>query len=289
MHRFAIPLLCAALTTTSCALFPDQAPHCSPIDPAYNGEDHRAELDALPYGIRQVPCAKALCYVVPLDRSLARDASLRGHEVVLIDTGIDAEGELLLESLDGAKVVQVWVTHGHIDHWAAAHLFVDDSGLPVPVFVHRDDVPFMELRAQHRSLMATLGQRLLPLPPFPQNLQPFDDGERLKARGTAFEIEATAVHLPGHTPGSSAFLVEDVLFSGDTLVAAQPGGVCAVPGFLVTDDEVTAWRSLRKLRDVNFSLLLDGNYGRTDNAAGLVQPALFRWRKDRERTENVRP
>lgn len=246
------------------------------------GEDRRAAFDDLPYGIRRVLCAKALCYIVPLDPSLPRNASLRGQEVVLIDTGIDPEGELLLESLDGAKVVQVWVTHGHIDHWAAAHLFVDDHGAPVPVFVHRDDIPFMKLKAQHRSLMATLGQRLLPLPPHPRNLRAFDDGERLRARGQKGEVEGTVVHLPGHTPGASAFLVEDVLFSGDTLVAAQNGGVCAVPGFLVTDDEVTAWRSLRKLRDVPFSLLLDGNYGRTDGAAALVQPSLLRWRRDHE-------
>ena len=271
-------LLCTfalATLTTGCALIPTLSEECAPLSPP---QTPRPTLDGLPHGIVSIPCEAALCYAIVLDPTHPPGASLRGVDVVLIDTGIDSEGALLHASLDGAHVVQVWVTHGHIDHWAAAHTFVLEDGRPTPVFVHRDDIPFMDLRRQHRSVMATLGQRLLPLPPLPQDLRPFTGGDRLHARTAQGAVEAAAIHLPGHTPGASAFHFKNVLFSGDTLVAPQFGGVCAVQGFLVTDDETTAWRSLRTLRDVDFEILLDGNYGRTDGAASLVQPSLLRWR-----------
>ena len=80
----------------------------------------------------------------------------------------------------------------------------------------------------------TLGQVLaaeeLDLQP-PELLYGLDDGERVSGAGLTF----TAIHTPGHTPGSVCFLLEvegeqPVLFSGDHLFAGsigrtdQPGG-----------------------------------------------------------------
>jgi hydroxyacylglutathione hydrolase len=73
----------------------------------------------------------------------------------------------------------------------------------------------------------TLGQILdyedLDLRP-PELLSGLDDGQRISGAGMTF----TAVHTPGHTQGSTCFLLEvdgeePVLFSGDHLFAGSIG------------------------------------------------------------------
>jgi len=58
----------------------------------------------------------------------------------------------------------------------------------------------------------------------PELISGLDDGERVSGAGMTF----TALHTPGHTPGSTCFLLEvdgqpPVLFSGDHLFAGSIG------------------------------------------------------------------
>jgi hydroxyacylglutathione hydrolase len=58
----------------------------------------------------------------------------------------------------------------------------------------------------------------------PELLYGLDDGQRVSGAGMTF----TALHTPGHTPGSTCFLLdvdgeETVLFSGDHLFAGSIG------------------------------------------------------------------
>ncbi len=59
-------------------------------------------------------------------------------------------------------------------------------------------------------------------------------GELFHVRGRVIALRSTgglsfgglameAIHTPGHTPGSTCFLLEDILFSGDTLFPGGPG------------------------------------------------------------------
>lgn len=115
---------------------------------------------------------------------------------VLIDAANDS-GTLL--ELTGPSLDAVITTHQHGDHWQALEAVV--RATTATTYAGREDAGGI---------------------PVPTN-QPVDDGDTLRIG----DIELTAIHLVGHTPGSIALLYRDTagrphLFTGDCLF---PGGV----------------------------------------------------------------
>jgi len=113
-------------------------------------------------------------------------------DAVLIDAA--NEHELLLEVARATGVRRVLTTHGHFDHIQAVTQ-MRDAGIDVGI--------------------ATQDAEMLPGYDFT-----IPDDEVI----TVGELRLRTVHTPGHTPGSTCFLLvgHPVLFSGDTLF---PGGV----------------------------------------------------------------
>jgi glyoxylase-like metal-dependent hydrolase (beta-lactamase superfamily II) len=105
------------------------------------------------------------------------------------------EHDLLLEVSRATGVRRVLTTHGHWDHIQAVTA-LRDAGIEVGV--------------------ASADAEMLPSYDF---TIPDDDVLTLG------ELALRAVHTPGHTPGSTCFLLEGhpVLFSGDTLFPGGPG------------------------------------------------------------------
>jgi glyoxylase-like metal-dependent hydrolase (beta-lactamase superfamily II) len=56
--------------------------------------------------------------------------------------------------------------------------------------------------------------------PHPKTGKPIGDGDIL----TLGTLQIQVIHTPGHTPDSVCFLVEDALFTGDTLFVGKIGG-----------------------------------------------------------------
>lgn len=198
-----------------------------------------------PYGIEGDRAADGYFYVVPVDGG-----------VVLVDTGEQPDGALLQQIIAGRAVLGLLVTHAHHDHYAAAHLLG-----PVPTHVGPDDILRMKGVTQHQGAnqVAWRAQNggVDLLPPLPKELRPTVDGESVELGGARF----TAIALPGHTPGSTAWLYRDVLFGGD---AAMGFGTRIRPideGY--SDDPPRALESLRKLKGFAFSTVLDGHRGRS--------------------------
>jgi hydroxyacylglutathione hydrolase len=110
---------------------------------------------------------------------------------------IDApdEVERLVERLQNTRPRAILLTHGHSDHTGA--LLALKSALKVAVVAHREDSARLPLKPDHLC----------------------SGGERL-ALGI-HEIEV--LHTPGHTPGSLCFLMDGLLFAGDTLFPGGPG------------------------------------------------------------------
>jgi glyoxylase-like metal-dependent hydrolase (beta-lactamase superfamily II) len=110
---------------------------------------------------------------------------------------IDAanEHDLLLEVSRATGVRRVLTTHGHWDHIQAVTA-LRDAGIEVGV--------------------ASADAEMLPSYDFT-----IPDDDVL----TVGELRLHAIHTPGHTPGSTCFLLEGhpVLFSGDTLFPGGPG------------------------------------------------------------------
>lgn len=181
------------------------------------------------------------------------------HGAALVDAGADPQGKDLLEVLAarGVKPEQVHtvlVTHGHMDHWAAAHLFPRAR-----VLVGPGETALIRGEYPQKSLGSRL-VRFMKKPPLPSKIEEVQDGQELDVDGEKIRV----ITLPGHTPGSVAYLWRDVLFTGDALVHSHQG-LTTSPTFL-SEDNAESFESLRKLRDVSFSRTADGHAGLTTGA-----------------------
>jgi glyoxylase-like metal-dependent hydrolase (beta-lactamase superfamily II) len=114
-------------------------------------------------------------------------------EAVLVDAA--DEPEVLLPLCEQLNVGDVLTTHGHGDHIQA--------------------VPAVR-EAGHRVGVGPADAQMLPAHDFEIGDDEIIEVGRLRLR---------AVHTPGHTPGSTCFVVEGspVLLSGDTLFPGGPG------------------------------------------------------------------
>ena len=118
-------------------------------------------------------------------------------EQVLVDAA--DEPARLLEMIGPDGISAVVTTHGHHDHWQALAAVVAATG--ARTLAHADDVEMIGA--------------------------PIDETVRDGGTVRVGEVELTAIHLVGHTPGSIALVYDDPtgaphLFTGDCLF---PGGV----------------------------------------------------------------
>jgi glyoxylase-like metal-dependent hydrolase (beta-lactamase superfamily II) len=174
----------------------------------------------------------------------------------LVDAGADPQGkellaELAMQGLKPEQVHTILLTHGHVDHWGAAHLFPKARVLHGP----GEDALLRNVYPQ-KSVVGQL-TRSMARPPLPAKLEAVRDGEELDVDGEKIRV----IHQPGHTPGSTVYLWRDVLFTGDVLVRSNRG--LAPSSFIFSEDEAQARESLRRLGALDFSRTADGHAGLT--------------------------
>lgn len=150
----------------------------------------------------------------------------RGTAVV-VDPGQDG-APVVRERLAarGVTCEAILLTHGHLDHiWAVPELAGE---LAVPVLLHADDHYLWEDPAKAFGDLppgALRTQFGLDWDPPQGVLDSLRDGQALSFAGITFEVR----HTPGHTPGSSVFLITDtgdddpLLVSGDLIFAGSVG------------------------------------------------------------------
>ena len=147
-----------------------------------------------------------------------------GGECVLIDAPPEPAAILGYLAEKGLRLVALLATHGHVDHVGGISTVVAGSGGDVPVHLHDHD---RHMLLDPVGTSATLGQMLaqqgLDLRP-PEVVHHIDDGQKVSGAGMTF----TAILTPGHTQGSTCFLLEvegeaPILFSGDHLFRGSIG------------------------------------------------------------------
>ena len=128
------------------------------------------------------------------------------QDAVLIDCSVDADilqRELALRQL---RLHAILCTHGHFDHILTADAVRKQCD--VPLFLHQKDAD-MPADGIKNAYSVFFGKERCWQPA--QRL--FADGDTL----TFGDLTFTVMHTPGHTAGSSVFVCDNTVFTGDTL------------------------------------------------------------------------
>lgn len=133
---------------------------------------------------------------------------------------------------DNLEVQWLLETHAHADHLSAAPLLQAELGGQLAI--GHDIIRVQEV----------FGKIFNAGTEFERNGSQFDhlfdDGDRFRI-GT---LEATVLHVPGHTPACLAYVIGDAIFPGDTLFMPDYGTArCDFPG----GDARTLYRSIQRL------------------------------------------
>lgn len=142
--------------------------------------------------------------------------------VALIDAGNDKTGaailgELSRRKLDRDAVAAILITHGHQDHTAAIALFPKAEVMSL-----EREVAMIEGREGGHGPVT----RLFTVSPTGVKVsRPLQDGETVTLDQTEIRVFA----IPGHSAGSAAYLVNQVLFLGDSADIGRSGEVQGSP------------------------------------------------------------
>jgi glyoxylase-like metal-dependent hydrolase (beta-lactamase superfamily II) len=130
------------------------------------------------------------------------------REALVIDPGDDPDVILAKLNQHGLILKQIVCTHTHIDHVGAIFELQQKAGSSAAIH-HADLFLYEKLDVQAQWLGVT--------PPKQGNIDHFlKDGEAVGCAG----VEVGVLHTPGHTPGSTTFVLpgdRNILFAGDTL------------------------------------------------------------------------
>ena len=153
----------------------------------------------------------------PIDANNYLVIDEESKDAVLIDCS-SSRAEFIQAIKDcGVNLKQILLTHGHFDHLLGVEGFKEALG--VDAYISEDDMNQVKLMPD--MLQMFLGMMGCKTP----NIAGFvKDGDVIKIGNT----EIKAIATPGHTKGGLCYLVEDKLFSGDTLFQNSCGR-CDLP------------------------------------------------------------
>lgn len=163
-------------------------------------------------------------------------------KAVVIDAAADTDR--LVAATAGLSVEAILTTHGHLDHVGAARKLA--QALSVPFLLDPSDA-------------AIAGTE--PDGPLPEDTMELGD-VRIEVRPT-----------PGHTPGSTCFVTEGVVFSGDTLF---PGGPGATRFPYSSFDQILQSIESQLLPLEDETIVMPGHG--LDTTIGAERPAFDEWR-----------
>ncbi|HEY2442090.1 MAG TPA: MBL fold metallo-hydrolase [Streptosporangiaceae bacterium] len=186
--------------------------------------------------------------VGPMDNNAYLLRCTSTGQQVLVDAANDADALL---DLVGGELAAVITTHQHGDHWQALEAVVGATG--ATTYAGRYDAEGI---------------------PVPTDVL-VDDGDTIRVG----DVELTAIHLAGHTPGSIALLYRDPagsphLITGDCLFPGGVGNTQQDPGRFASLIHDVSTKLFDPLPDETW--VYPGHGG--DTTIGAERPHLAEWR-----------
>jgi glyoxylase-like metal-dependent hydrolase (beta-lactamase superfamily II) len=162
------------------------------------------------------------------------------REAAVVDPAWDAQRILDLARESGLNIRHILITHGHPDHTNALELLLEATD--ARIYIHADEVEYM------REVARGFGMSTGFMTTRADSIQTVSDSAKIRIG----KLTVQCLHTPGHSPGSLCFLVENCLFSGDTLFVDACGRV-DMPG----GDPRKMWWSLNHtLRSLDDSTVI---------------------------------
>lgn len=132
-------------------------------------------------------------------------------EAALIDcTDYISELGAVLKEYD-AKLKYILLTHGHFDHIMGVPKIKQEFG--AKVYLHKDD---KELVDKSDEFMISVGMQPFEHPEIDKYI---DENEEIYLGKNKIQV----IHLPGHTQGGVGYLVDGMLFAGDSIFLESVG------------------------------------------------------------------
>lgn len=154
------------------------------------------------------------------------------NESILIDCGENIN--MYKNYFDNLNIKGIFLTHGHFDHIDGLKFFNDKD-----IYIYKDEYDF--LTNKDLSLYSLINKNI-PFDITNYKVHLLSDNETINIIGLKIKV----IHTPGHTKGSCCYLIDDKLFTGDTLFCESFGRYDFPTGNL---------KELRK--SINKLLLLD--------------------------------
>jgi glyoxylase-like metal-dependent hydrolase (beta-lactamase superfamily II) len=159
---------------------------------------------------------------------------IQNQKAIIIDPG--AKAERILSALgENMELVAILLTHAHFDHIGAINDLLAIH--PCPIYLHEDDQALM----RDPQLNYSFPKRFI----VDQETRPYPS--KLVLGDFVFEV----IETPGHTDGSVCLIINNWMFSGDTLFMQSVGRTD-----LRTGNPTKMKQSLRKLKALDQDYLV---------------------------------
>ncbi len=157
--------------------------------------------------IKKIPNGKwkQNCYIITNDF----------NETIIIDPG--SEDNIILEYCEtkGENILAILNTHGHYDHVGGIKILKERYR--IPLYMHSSDERLMKSANLYMKLFE--GTSVVKIPEIDFYLDKIEDSQKIGN----FSIKI--FQTPGHTNGGVSFLINNSLFSGDTILKGKIGRV----------------------------------------------------------------
>lgn len=134
-------------------------------------------------------------------------------ESLIIDPGDSVQAVEKMIADSDTRPVAILNTHGHLDHIGAVCKLKEK--FDIPFYLHPEDESLVRDYPTHAEMFG------VPCNGVPDIDEYFGDEDILSLA----DLEITVLHTPGHSPGSSSFLIKNHVFVGDALFAGSVGRV----------------------------------------------------------------